>query len=124
MVLQVGLTGRASLAVTEQDTAAALGSGDVDVLGTPRVVALAEQATVAALGTHLAESYTTVGTRVELDHRVPTAVGRTVEAEARLVSVAGRRLSFRVVVREGADTVAEGSIVRVVVERANFAGQG
>jgi predicted thioesterase len=40
------------------------------------------------------------------------------------VSVAGRRLSFRVVVREGADTVAEGSIVRVVVERANFAGQG
>jgi predicted thioesterase len=124
MVLQVGLTGRASLAVTEQDTAAALGSGDVDVLGTPRVVALAEQATVAALDTHLAEPYTTVGTRVELDHRVPTVVGRTVEAEARLVSVAGRRLGFRVVVREGADTVAEGSIVRVVVDRANFAGQG
>jgi fluoroacetyl-CoA thioesterase len=120
MALRVGLTGRAGLAVTAQDTAVAVGSGDVDVLATPRVVALAEQATVAALDGHLADPYTSVGTRIELDHRVPTVVGATVEAEARLVSVQGRRLGFRVVVREGADTVAEGSVVRVVVDRANF----
>jgi predicted thioesterase len=124
MALQVGLTGRADLAVTDRDTAVALGSGDVEVLGTPRVVALAEQATVAALSGHLSEPYTSVGTRVEVEHRVPTAVGGTVQAEARLVSVEGRRLGFRVVVREGAQTVAEGRIDRVVVDRARFAPQG
>ncbi|HEV7755544.1 MAG TPA: hotdog domain-containing protein [Mycobacteriales bacterium] len=121
MTLQVGLTGRAGLTVTEQDTAAALGSGDVDVLGTPRVVALAERATVAALGGHLADPYTSVGTRVELDHRVPTPVGGTVQAEAHLVSVNGRKLAFAVVVRDdGAQTVAEGRIERVVVDRTRF----
>ena len=123
MALTVGLTGRAGLTVTEQDTAAALGSGDVPVLGTPRVVALVEQASVAALDGHLADPYTSVGTRVEVDHRVPTPVGGTVQAEAQLVSVNGRKLAFAVVVRdEGAQTVADGRIERVVVERTRFAG--
>jgi fluoroacetyl-CoA thioesterase len=124
MTLQVGLTGRAGLTVGTADTAVALGSGDVDVLGTPRVVALAEQATVAAVTEHLADRYTTVGVRVELEHRVPTVVGGAVQAEARLLSVEGRRLRFAVVVREGAQTVAEGLVDRVVVDRARFAGQG
>jgi predicted thioesterase len=121
MALHVGLTGRAGLTVTESDTAAALGSGDVDVLGTPRVVALAEQASVAALDGHLADPYTSVGTRVEVDHRVPTPVGGTVQAEAHLVSVNGRKLAFAVVVRDdGAQTVAEGRVERVVVDRTRF----
>ncbi|HEY0487096.1 MAG TPA: hotdog domain-containing protein [Mycobacteriales bacterium] len=122
MTLEIGLTGRVRLTVGPADTASALGSGDVDVLGTPRVVALAEQATVAALGGRLGARYTSVGTRVELEHRVPTVVGGTVEAEARLVAVEGRRLVFVVAVRENAQTVAEGRVERVVVERARFAG--
>jgi fluoroacetyl-CoA thioesterase len=120
MTLQAGLTGRVRLTVGPADTAVALGSGDVDVLGTPRVVALAEQATVAALDGHLADRYTSVGTRVEIEHRVPTVVGGTVDAEARLVSVEGRKLTFVVAVREGAQTVAEGRVERVVVDRARF----
>jgi predicted thioesterase len=123
MALTVGLTGRAGLTVTRQDTAVALGSGDVEVLGTPRLVALAEQASVAALDGHLADRYTSVGTRVEVDHRVPTPIGGTVQAEAHLVAVNGRKLAFAVVVRdEGAQTVAEGRIERVVVDRTRFAG--
>jgi fluoroacetyl-CoA thioesterase len=124
MTLRVGLAGHARLTVGAGDTATALGSGDVDVLGTPRVVALAEQASVAALDGHLANGSTSVGTRVELDHRAPTAVGGTVEAEAHLVAVDGRHLAFRVVVREGASTVAEGRVERVVVDRARFTGKG
>ena len=56
----------------------ALGSGDVPVLATPRVVALVEEATVAAIAAALAPGQTTVGTRVELDHLAATPVGRTV----------------------------------------------
>jgi predicted thioesterase len=122
MTLHVGLTGRAALTVTDRDTAAALRSGDVDVLGTPRVVALAEEASMAALAGHLATGATSVGTRVEVDHRAPTPVGATVEAEAHLVALDGRRLAFTVVVRDGARTVAEGRVERVLVDRARFAG--
>ena len=46
MLLAPGLTASVTLVVDDADTALALGSGDVPVLGTPRVIALAEEATV------------------------------------------------------------------------------
>src|SRR5919202_5794841 len=103
-----GRAGTVTLRVTEADTAQALGSGDVPVLGTPRVLALVEAATVAATAHRLPPGATTVGTRIELDHRAPTPVGRTVRAEARLAKADGRRLTFEVTVRDGDDVVAEG----------------
>ncbi len=105
--------------VTEADTALALGSGDVPVLATPRLVALAEAATVAALG--LDGSDTSVGTRVELDHLAATAVGGTVEVRAELVEADGRTRRFSVVATDDAGVmVGRGVVVRVVVDRARF----
>src|SRR3954466_12477228 len=96
-----GLSARVELTVTDADTAQALGSGDVPVLGTPRVLALAEAATVGATASRLPPGMTTVGTRIELEHKAPTPIGRTVVAEARLGKADGRRLVFEIVVREG-----------------------
>jgi fluoroacetyl-CoA thioesterase len=116
----VGAVTRVQLTVTDADTAQAVGSGDVPVLGTPRVLALVEAATVAATAHRLPPGATTVGTRVELDHRLPTPVGRTVRAEARLAKADGRRLTFEVTVTEGDEIVAEGRVERVVVDRQKF----
>src|SRR6266508_1898804 len=113
----VGSMARVQLTVTDADTAQAMGSGDVPMLGTPRVLALTEAATVAATATRLPPGATTVGTRVELDHRAPTPVGRTVVAQARLSKVEGRRLTFEVSVTDGGDVVAEGRVERVLVDR-------
>ncbi|BCL12736.1 thioesterase family protein [Micromonospora sagamiensis] len=115
-----GLKARVELTVTDADTAQAVGSGDVPVLGTPRVLALAEAATVAATARHLPPGSTTVGVRVELEHRAPTPVGRTVAAEARLDEVDGRRLLFTVTVTDGAETVAQGRVERVLLDRQRF----
>jgi predicted thioesterase len=116
----VGATATVELTVTDADTAQALGSGDVPVLGTPRVLALAEAATVAATARRLEPGQTTVGSRVELEHRAATPVGRTVVAEARLTAVEGRRLRFEVIVRDGGDVVALGTVERVLVDRHRF----
>ncbi len=116
----VGAVTRVQLTVTDADTAQALGSGDVPVLATPRLLALAEAATVGATATRLPPGTTTVGTRIELDHRAATAIGRTVMAEARLAKTDGRRLYFEIVVREGDTVVAEGRVERVVVDRQRF----
>lgn len=118
--LTPGLAARVELTVTDADTAQAVGSGDVPVLGTPRVLALAEAATVAATARHLPSGQTTVGARVELEHRAATAVGRRVVAQARLTQVDRRRLHFAVEVTDGAETVAEGRIERVLVDRQRF----
>jgi fluoroacetyl-CoA thioesterase len=116
----VGATATVELTVTDADTAQALGSGDVPVLGTPRVLALAEAATVAATARRLEPGQTTVGSRVELEHRTATPVGRTVIAEARLTTVEGRRLRFEVIVRDGGDVAALGTVERVLVDRQRF----
>ena len=120
MNLAPGLTASVTLVVAEADTALALGSGDVPVLGTPRVIALAEQASVEAVANDLPEGRTTVGYQVQLAHLTPTAVGGTVVAEATLEQVEGRRLTFRVSVNDARGLVAAGRITRVIVERARF----
>ncbi|MBM7078244.1 thioesterase family protein [Micromonospora humida] len=115
-----GLTARVELTVTGADTAAAVGSGDVPVLATPRVLALAEAATVAATAAAMPAGSTTVGVRVELSHLAATPVGRTVVAHARLVEADGRRLLFAVTVTDGDTTVASGRVERALVDRQRF----
>jgi fluoroacetyl-CoA thioesterase len=116
----VGASAQLELTVTDADTAQTVGSGDVPVLATPRVLALAEAATVRALARRLESGTTTVGTRVELSHKAPTPIGRTVLAVATLVTVDGRRLTFDVTVKEGDVVVAEARVERVLVNRSKF----
>jgi predicted thioesterase len=120
MDLEPGLAARVALTVTDADTAQTLGSGDVPVLGTPRVLALVEAATVRATARYLPTGTTTVGTRVELEHLVATSVGGTVTAEARLSTVDGNRLAFTVTVHDGDRLTARGTVERALVERERF----
>ena len=120
MKLRTGLAARADLVVGPQDTAISLGSGDVPVLGTPRVLALAEEAAVAAIDGALPAGRTSVGPRAELRHRAPTPVGRRVTADAILVGVDGRKLVFDVTVREGEEVLATAVVERIVVDRDKF----
>jgi predicted thioesterase len=118
--LHPGLAARIDLLVAEGDTALAARSGDVPVLATPRVVALAEEAAVAAVEGCLAGDETTVSMRVQLDHLVPAAIGDTVTAGAKLEKVEGRRLIFSVSVTDHRGLVAAGKVTRVVVHRERF----
>lgn len=120
MTLIPGLTGTAEMLVTDADTARALKSGDVLVLGTPRLIALCEEAAILSLDGRVEEGCSTVGVRVQLDHLAPTAVGRTVVAEAHLDKVEGRRLVFNVSARDDRGLVAAGKVTRVLVEVERF----
>jgi len=118
-----GLSGTAELVVAEDDTALAMLTGDVPVLATPRVVRLAEQASVQAIEGTLAEGTTSVGYRVQLDHLAPTAVGGKVRAEATSEMIEGRRLTFRVSVSDGHGLVAAGRITRVIGRTGALPGE-
>jgi fluoroacetyl-CoA thioesterase len=118
--IKEGLEATVSLVVGPDDTATAMGSGDVEVLATPRVVALCEEAAVTALRLALEDAQTTVGTRVVLDHIAPTLAGRSVSAHATLEHVDGRTLSFVVEVSDPAGVIARGTHTRVIVDRERF----
>lgn len=101
------------------DTARALGSGDLDVLATPRLLAWCEAATCAAL--ELPASQTSVGTRVELEHLAASPVGAVVTATATVIYEDGRLRRFQVVAQDAAGTLlATGEVRRVIVDRERF----
>ncbi len=118
--LQPGLAASIALHVRDADTALALRSGDVPVLATPRLIALCEEASVAAVAGQVPEGHTTVGMRVQLDHLAPTAVGHTVKADARLDKIEGRRLTFSVSASDERGLIAAGKVTRVVVDVDKF----
>jgi len=130
MELAAGLRASVRIVVGDADTAIEAGSGDVPVLATPRLLALAEAACVSAVGGYLAPGTTSVGTRAAMEHRRPSPLGADVEVEAELTGVDGRRLAFSFIARHvppaGADgtdedlTVGAGTLERIVVDRAKF----
>ncbi len=129
MALAPGLLSFVEIVVADTDTAMAMGSGDVPVLGTPRLLALAEAAAVAAIAPGLESGLTSVGTAAALEHKRPSPVGAQVVVEAELTEVDGRRLVFRFIARQkpfsgqpaGDDTVVgAGTLERVLVDRDQF----
>ena len=120
----VGLRASVAAEVGEADTAASLGSGDLPVLGTPRLLALAEAACVAAVAPHLADGQTTVGAAVSLEHKRPSLIGSTVEVQAELSEIDDRKLFF-VFVAYGPGAgdeavIGAGTVQRVLVDRERF----
>jgi fluoroacetyl-CoA thioesterase len=107
--------------VAGSDTAAAVGSGDLPVLGTPVLLAWAEAATCAALASGLGPGQTSVGTRVSLEHRAASAVGAEVRVTASVVHRDGRLVRFEVVAVDTLErVVGHGEVTRVVVDRERF----
>lgn len=106
--------------MSEEDTALAVGSGDVPVLATPRLVALCEQAACEALRPQLGPGQTSVGFRAEITHLVPVLVGSRVVASAGMERTDGKRIVFNVTVTDKCGLVAAGKVVRVVVDTETF----
>ena len=119
-MIEPGNTATIEFTTDERSTAISLGSGDLPVLATPKVVALVEEASVAAIEGLIADSETTVGSHVSVDHRAPTPIGGTVVATAIVVAVAGRRVDFEIIVTEAETLVAKASHQRFVVDRGRF----
>ena len=116
-----GLKHTRTLQVGDAHTAVTLGSGDVPVLGTPALLALAEGACVDAIRDDMPEDQTSLGVYAEIDHEQATTVGHAVHAEATLIGHHGRRLEFQVIVRQDDDEiVAKVRHRRVLVDRARF----
>ncbi len=118
--IQPGLKGQAHLTVAESHTAAHVGSGTVQVLATPIMIALMEAAAMDAVSRLLPPGVQTVGTHVDVRHSAPTPVGMRVTAQAELIAVQGRTLTFRVMAADEREQVGEGTHQRTIVNVQRF----
>lgn len=117
----VGKTASRSMTVLAKHTAVQVGSGTVEVLATPAVAALMEGAASDLAQTLLDEAFTTVGTRLSIEHMAPTPLGAQVTATATLTGVEGRVYRFDVAASDAAGVIARGTHERVSVKQASFA---
>ena len=119
--MEVGDRSTLRFTVTDDDTAAAVGSGDLPVLGTPALLAWCEAASCAALDGSLGAAQSSVGTRVQLEHVGASPVGVEVVVSATVAHVDGRLVRFEVVAQHADErVVGHGEVTRVVVDRDRF----
>ncbi len=119
-MLETGIKGRKAVKVTQENTAAAMGSGTLPVFATPAMIALIEAAASESVAPSLADGQSTVGTRLDIAHSAPSPVGAEAVCETELVEIDRRRLVFRVVVRDGTGEIGSGTHERFVVDDEKF----
>lgn len=118
--LPLGLRAEVRLVVREEDTAQHLGSGNVAVLATPRMIALMEKASVKAVDHLLPPGQATVGSEVRVRHLAATPQGMEVTAHSELVEIEGRRLTFKVEAFDEREKIGEGTHIRFIIDLDRF----
>ena len=119
-MLETGIQGRAETVVNDTNTAAAVGSGNLDVFATPFMIALMEEASQRSVAPYLTEGESTVGTKFSVSHDAATPLGMKVRAESRLIEIDGRRLVFEVRAWDECGPVGQGSHERFIIRRQRF----
>lgn len=118
--LEPGIAAQKSVAVTPENTAAALGSGCLPVFATPAMLALMELCAAESVADLLPEGCSTVGTRLDVKHLSATPVGMVVRCETELTEVDRRRLVFFCRAFDDTGLIGEGTQERFIVENERF----
>lgn len=101
-------------------TARKMGSGTLDVLATPSMIALIEETAWRSVEKELEEGQATVGTNLKVDHLAPTPVGMKVNCTTELTEVDGRRLVFTVSVNDECSEIGRGTHERFIIGAEKF----
>ena len=119
-MLAPGLTKEITFTVTEALTAKTVGSGTLDVLATPVMIAKMEEAAWKAVAEHLEEGSGSVGILMNAQHLSATPVGMTVTCKAELTAVEGRKLVYKVTAWDEKGPIGEGSHTRAIINNERF----
>ena len=118
--LKTGMHAKLEIKVENKHTASALGSGGIDVLATPMMIALMEGASMKAVQPSLADNESTVGTLVNVTHTAATPVGMNAWAQGKLVQIDGKRLVFEVSAYDESGLIGEGMHERFIINVDRF----
>jgi predicted thioesterase len=118
--IEVGRTYQSQTRVEEWMTAEKAGNRGVDVLSTPMLLQLVEEAAMQCIAPILSEEEISLGTHVDLAHLAATPVGLIVRTEVEVLKIDGRRVEFAFTAFDEREKIAEGTHERYVSTRATF----
>ena len=118
--MEIGIIGKLEIIVTEEKTAKAMGSGELNVFATPAMIALMENTAYTSVAAQLEPGQGTVGTLMNVKHVAATPVGMKVVCETKLIEIDRRRLVFAVTASDEAGLIGEGVHERFIVDNAKF----
>lgn len=118
--MEAGIKHTVTVTVAAKDTALVHGSGTLEVLATPAMIALMEKTAMESVSEHLGEGEATVGTLINVKHLSATPVGCAVTCESELIEVDGRRLVFAVKAWDNGGIIGEGVHERFVIKAERF----
>lgn len=121
-MILIGTKCRLEQTVTEELTAAAVGSGALPVFGTPFMAAMMENAAMTVLQGFLEEGQGSVGTHLDISHDAPTPIGMKVWAEAEITAVSenGKMVDFAVTAWDEKGPVGKGVHTRAIINSERF----
>ncbi len=119
-MLEIGMKGSTETVVTIDNTAKAFTSGALEVFATPAMISLMEETCWKMIQPELEEGLGSVGTKVNVSHMAPSAIGKTVLCEATLIEIDGRRLTFEVVCSDENGMVGMGTHERFIINNEKF----
>lgn len=120
MAPEVGLENTTEFTVAKEHTAAFIGSGDLEVLGTPALIAWLEMNCRDAVKDLIPSDSTSVGTRMELEHLKASSIGSVITCQSKVTSIDGRLIQFLLTAESDGQLVAQGNHTRAVVSRERF----
>lgn len=106
--------------VKEEDTAINVGSGEVRVLATPRMLALMEEVSYKSVSEYLGEGNISVGTQMNITHLKASAIGEKLTIKSILTKQEDRKLVFDVEVNDKNSLVGKGECSRFIVNKSRF----
>ncbi len=119
-MIETGLKGQQSEIVTDEKTAAAMGSGTLPVYATPAMIALMEKTAMMSVAHELEDGQATVGTNLEIAHMAACGLGTKVSCESELVEIDRKRLVFSVTAYDGETVIGKGRHERFIIDTEKF----
>lgn len=118
--LEVGIKGQASEIVNDKNTASFLQSGSLEVYATPAMIALAEKASCLCVDSYLEDGFSTVGTKIDVEHLSATPLGIKVEAFSELIEIEGKKLTFKLEIKDEIGLIGKGIHERYLINIEKF----
>ncbi len=119
-MIEAGIKGKEELIVCDENSALAMGSGTLKVFATPSMAALMELTAWKSVAPYLEEGQCTVGTKLNLNHTASTPIGMKVFCESEIVAVEGRKLVFKIIVKDECGVIGDSEHERFIVEDVKF----
>lgn len=121
-MILIGTKCQVQQTVTDELTAANVGSGALPVFGTPYMCAMIENAAMTCLQNFLEDGQGSVGTHLDVSHDAPTPVGMTVWAEAEIYAVSenGKMVDFKVKAWDEKGPIGQGTHTRAIINGERF----